>query len=391
MKWLVVVAVVAACAGAPRPTKDSKKQAVEAASAELFDAIAHKDVEGIQHYLTEPIELGGLWFFDHACLKQFPGPRKVEAAALPALAKCLATLPMRQSSRTDPLFGVVVATYEPGLEIELAFAYGREDERPHVRFIGFAGRRDLGDALPTVTPAALESRRVTGEQMPALDADADAALKKQLEDLHSKELFAWFKICVGADGRVTSVHPREASSPLLVSTYNDRIKDWQFEPFKLGEQPTPVCMLQRFLYPMVAPAVAEAPGAHEMLPWPSVNATDASLLHIPAKLLIGVGEHHINMNFTLRDQQMVDYTETVIVEGTVGMCIDEQGAVFQTFLLEPTGFSDFDASIQRDIHAWHFKPVVIGGAPTRVCSTVRVRDDMTKLPWFMKMRGKRAF
>jgi hypothetical protein len=34
---------------------------------------------------------------------------------------------------------------------------------------------------------------------------------------------------------------------------------------------------------------------------------------------------------------------------------------------------------------------VIGGVASRVCSAVRVKDDMTKLPWFMKMRGRKAY
>ena len=350
MKLLVLVLVVA-CGG----SSSVKTAMTPSATTSLIGAVAQKDVATLQKLMAEPFQYAGVWFSDPSCMQKFPTPRVIDAKNRDAFIQCLLTLPLRASNRTDPLFGVAVATYDPGLEIEISFAFMPD---PVIRWIGYAGRHDLGDGLPSVVPEAL----VRSDTPKALDNTA--ALTAEVEELDpkTKAVTAWFKICIDGEGNVTGVHPREASSPRLRDTYRALIPTWKFQPFKLGGQPTPVCTLEGFMF-------AEPDSKAQLqpeLPLPDFTNGDEGILHVEmgaAKRLSGV-------------TAIAPYSDDKLrigsgrIDAVIGVCTDEQGAVVKTVLLAPSGYPNWDAHLLQEARHWRYQPFVVGGKAFKVCTGI---------------------
>jgi hypothetical protein len=295
------------CATYPR-TKD---EIAASASAEFFDAVARKDLATLRKFVHQPFDYGGLWFPTPACQRVFPVGRRIG---------------------------------------------GR------IKWIGFEGRRAHNDGIPTVTPASLDARLVTGERVPTTTPETNAALDAQMAELHKHALYVWFKFCVDAEGNVTSVRARDTESPLLVKAYTPTLQAWKFQPFKLGTQASPVCALQEFLYPKGA-YVKRA----EELPLPDAMGNDDALLHVSHEITHRIAGSPAIQPDPAEKQRLAEAGQTH-VEGAVEFCIDEQGSVFQTMLVEPTGLPNYDKKIVDSVKTWRYQPVLIAGVATRVCT-----------------------
>jgi hypothetical protein len=360
----VVVVVVAACSG--RGATFPKDTYIKRAATDFVDAIARKDVAAIRTFFRMPFLYGGMWFADPECTKQFPVPKKIDDTNSEAFARCLATLPLRQSERVDPIFGFIVATYDPGIELEVGFGFTNGLAR--MRFIGYAGRRDLGDGIPTVDPAVLEPLRVAGDRTPALTPETTTAIEAESKELAVKGAYAWLKVCIDANGDVTSVHAREASSPLARDTYAAAVQSWKFQPFKLGSQLSPVCALERFVH-LTAPAEPTKQPSPVMLPLPNVGGDDDGVLHVSSnavkrisgdKLIAPADSDQIEI-------QMLGIDE---VRAHFAVCFDEQGVVYRVVPIEPSGLASYDARLRSVIGTWRYRPLSIGGKPLKVCTGV---------------------
>lgn len=64
--------------------------------------------------------------------------------------------------------------------------------------------------------------------------------------------------------------------------------------------------------------------------------------------------------------------------GTFRLCVDEGGAVVLARAMIETGFPAYDEKILREVRAWKFRPYVIDGEPSGVCSEVNVSSPSTK-------------
>jgi protein TonB len=57
--------------------------------------------------------------------------------------------------------------------------------------------------------------------------------------------------------------------------------------------------------------------------------------------------------------------------GSYKMCLTAAGEVSAVMPLKSTGFADYDLKIQRTIlHEWRYRPIVIDGKPSRVCTAI---------------------
>jgi TonB family protein len=58
------------------------------------------------------------------------------------------------------------------------------------------------------------------------------------------------------------------------------------------------------------------------------------------------------------------------VVGVFNVCIDSKGDVADISVVRSTSFYAYDAKIQRQIRTWKYAPVLLGGQPAPVCTTV---------------------
>ena len=330
---LAVAAVACACGGARQPEL-------------LADLTTARDGAAMRSLVSDKITTGGLWFSDAACAREFGEPKQIAADRVDAFAACLAKLNLRASTRKDALPDVVVLDYEPGFEIEARFV----DQR--ITWIGYSARLAT-DSLPSVSAVALESRRVAGDRDgPVADSDTSAR--------------AWLRVCLDDTGGVTSVEPREITSPRVTETFIASVSQWQFKPFDVGGRALAVCAMFHLTHPP-----SHSVDEHEQLPYPQSGSKDTPIL--PPSVC--ESQRLAGSKLIVPD----DSTKAAIQEAgpahrTVGafrFCIDVTGRPSDVAVLRSTGWRDYDLKIIRTIKdTWRYKPFVVDGAPHAVCTAV---------------------
>jgi len=268
---------------------------------------------------------------------------------------------MHRSPRTDVLFGVGVVDVDPGFEIEIAFKFLARTA--WVRWIGFSGRRDIAqDALPTVQPEALESLRIEGQRMPSPPPSLQQVLDANIAASKRTTEYAWVKVCVDADGTVTSAKPRETTSAEWLEFAQATIATWKFKPFLVGSQALPVCAHERLVYP---PDKAR----NEIFPVAYGGNTASDPILLPPT----------SLNRVSGETMIAPDNETKAAFSQLGgglavaafkVCLDERGTVTRVTRLEPSGLERWDQHIAETMRTWRYEPVVLKGKPAAVCTGV---------------------
>jgi hypothetical protein len=315
------------------------------------DASRSGDVATLRKMMGPEVTVGGLWFPDPTCQQEFAGGGEIGGGRLDELARCLTTVKLSVSSRKDSLVDVAVLTYEPGMEIEARFI--DRPTGPWLSWIGYEARKDVGDALPTITPETLESLRTAGQRDPAIPGVTNEP---------TTAIYAWVKTCIDGEGKVTGTHVREASTPAAARLFLAAIADWSFKPFAPAGQPLPVCSLVVLGKPF-ADVVKSAE-----IPMPT---------RMPDNKLMMISPHSLHRISGNRLVVPDDKTKTAIhnagisrVVGTYQFCINEAGHIGDLAMLRSTGVPPYDAEILREISHWEYAPYVDEGKVIPVCTAV---------------------
>jgi hypothetical protein len=355
MRVPLLVALLAACGPGLAGQDAYRNPRIQDFGAELTQASQQHDVKRVRALLRDSVTIGGLWFADVECAKRFNVAREIKGPALDDLARCLAMLELAPSPRADALPDVVVLTYKPGIEVEARFV--DTIDGPWLAWIGYVARRDLGDALPTISGSALEALRVEGDSQAPL---AGPGAFDELTTLGAA--FAWLKICVDVTGAVTGAHVREASSPRAARVFGAAAQTWKFRPFMLGTQPAPVCAMLRMFYP------ADAAPEREMLPYP---LPDTAATNIPAVIMSKMRTGGtILLSPDDRDKVRIQKSKVRKLIGAVHYCTDETGHVVYARTVRASGLPAYDQKLVAGVSKWTFQPFVDDGKPVGVCSAV---------------------
>lgn len=366
---IVLVGGLLACGTAHETTP----RKVELASS-LIAASAANDVAAVQKIVRKPLVLGGLWFTEPACIT-FTQAGEVSVARLPQLAQCLTALHLQASPRADELPDVVAMTYGPGIEVEARFM--EDAEGPWLAWIGFEARRDLRDALPTVSAATFESARTAGTRDGAVDPVAGASLLAHAKAFSQDTEYAWLKVCLDAEGQIASVKVREASSFAAAAVFTANANAWAFRPIVAGGHPIPACAMVEMVYP-----AAKHP-AEEKLPLALPDAP-ADAIFVPWQVLGTRVAGTRAIHPTEDDTRRIMRSGVGSVTGSFAYCLDEHGAVASVTELATTGLASYDAVLTNGIQQWRFAPYVEGGHAARVCSSAsfvyKVESDGSRAP-----------
>jgi len=349
MKPVLVLAVAAACGG--------QELRVETAAKAISEVSG--DAKEIRKLLLDEVQVGGLPFTTGECAG-FAKPAKIELDRLDALARCLAQLGWSPSARRSAITDVAIV--ETGaFELELR-VHKRDDELPFLAWVGFAGR-GTEDFAPTITPAALEALRLTGDRNGPVSED-DAALLAE-DVARNTAASAWVKLCIDDTGSAVAV-PLQFSSQAARQVFLKVTNAWTFKPFTIDGQPSPACASVRLQYPATALAGAATmplatprrrPGKPPITVAPQTLERDRLA---GSKLVVPSNEDKIKI-MDLRLEQLV---------GTFRVCVDEAGLVEDVGRLRSTGLPSYDAKIERALHGWRYKPYLDAGVPVPVCVAV---------------------
>jgi len=345
--WSVCALIFVACGASPSHHVTTKApDALDHAIDRLVAAARHGDAAAIAGMLAPSVGYGGLWFDDATCRQQLATGGTIARAGFDVLARCLATLPLERSTRRSATPNAGVMTYAPGIEIEVAFD-GRTDDAK-VRWIGYAGRRGAEDALPTITPEALEGLRTGHRRTVAKDPAS----------------VTWLEICLDATGAVQSVRPRAATSWEALPTAVATAKQWRFRPFTLGGKPAPVCSMVALADPAgddVEPATLPIAVPDRYSDSIEVRAAAMEKKRIAgSKILVPDDE----------DKDAILRSRKTRLESVFELCVERTGDVGWILMLQSSGFPRYDARIATGLAGWRFSPFTVDGSPVPVCTWI---------------------
>ena len=353
--------VVAACGPglAPRDTRDVGRDSLTSAVG---------DPRALRELFHGSVVDGGLWFDDAACAKEFGAGEEVPKDRLDAFSYCLAGVHMQPSQRGDELGDVVVMTYAPGIEVEARVV--QEEDGPHLSWIGYASRRPIDAMIPTITSAALESIRTSGDPNGPLDPAVAATLELDPTP-KSHASYTWLRVCVDETGTLTLAEPYETTSSPASAAFAAAAKKWTFKPFTIHDTVVPVCSMVRMTYP---PGQGPADETLPMPPRPTASHKNPTVFVEGSKSQKMHEGKRISGNKFLRPD---DHTKAAIqkngggrVVGRFRICLDENGAPESILPLRSTGYANYDRELIAGMQQWRYEPYVLDGVPMAVCTGV---------------------
>jgi hypothetical protein len=335
-------------------------------------AKASTDAGAMTRLLRGSVVNGGLWFDDPACGTKFPAGEIADD--LPGFARCLVGLKLVPSPRKDALGDVVVMTYAPGFEVEVRIV--EDKDGPRLTWIGFESRREQ-DKLPTISGDALESLRLSGDRDGPIDAaaagfgveDTVVEMDKNRSVTSKPYTASWLKVCIDAEGTVTSADAFETTSYKAQVVFIAAAKTWKFRPFTVRDRPIAVCAMSRLAYPpRSAPAVETIP-----LPPPPSRGKQ------PIVFARGAGTKLLEGKRTFGNKAIAPDDETKteiqrlgspILEGSFRICLDATGAIESILPLRSTGIAAYDRKLLAGMRTWRYSAYKIDDQGVPVCTAV---------------------
>ncbi|MGE0404048.1 MAG: energy transducer TonB [Kofleriaceae bacterium] len=341
------------------PGLQAPREAARTASDSFVKAVSERDVTAIGRFFAPELAYGGMYFANAECLQKFPTPTVIRADKQADFASCLATLMLASSERSDEMRTVRVFEYAPGIEIEAKFDASEDGAK--LTWIGYSARRGLSDGLPTIAPSALEAFRIEGDPKGTPSPEDAAKLAAEHSDIPNDNAWAWLKICLDADGAITNVHPREASTPLASRVFTEAAQKWKFKPIRLGgTNAVPACSLVRLSHPWI-----DTP---EVIPL-AFELPDGAIRVPPSHLQLVAGSKTIIPDDEDKVKIMRAGADGLI--GSFMFCFDETGAVNGVRVLDATGLPSYDEKVRRTIATtWKYRPYIFEGKAVGVCTAV---------------------
>lgn len=318
---MVAACLVAAAACGP----GLKQPAVGRALAHDALLDASGDPAKLERLFRGSVVNGGILFSDAGCQQTFGTMASIPADKFHAFAVCLAALHLREGERTDAYPDVTIVTYAPGIELEARVL--DEKDGPRLSWIGFAGRADDADTLPAMSPSMFESLRTAGTPTPSLTGSAHPAV--------------WVKLCLDANGDISSVTPIEMTSPAVLDQAGPVMAAWRFKPPPIG----PACS-----------TIVVGNPRNERLPVPNKPGEPPRISPDASTRISGVPNVVPDdaTKVALRDLRM----DRVV--GSFKLTIDADGKVLDVAVLRTTRSLRYDTKIIRTIkETWRYKPMVV--------------------------------
>jgi hypothetical protein len=314
------------------------------------------DEAGFRKLLVGEVVNGGLWFPDANCQTLFGKADYVKPEAFDAFARCVASLHLRPTGRSDSLDDTSILTDDAGFEIQAHVVAGQLD------YIGFSARAPGAPDLPTITPQTLESLRAGGDPNATISAaEADRVFTPgNPSPTHTEHL----RLCLAEDGQLATVMLGTTTTPAIAAAFSAVVRTWKFRPFSVANKPMQACAVVGFQYP-----ATPRDENRDRLPRPpelskaghfvyNVSPVELSPLRIVGdNLVVPDDEDKIHLN----GKRLV---------GSFKLCLDETGHYERGVLLKSTGVPGYDAKIAKTMMSWVYRPYVVDGVAIPVCSAV---------------------
>lgn len=344
---LLLICALCACGGTSRNPRLELTVSADEGATQLAQASQSGDVETIRRLLGPKVVLGGLWFPDADCTREFAAPGEIGGGRLEELARCLTTVKLELTSHHSVFDDVAVLSYAPGIEVEARLV--DTDHGTWLSWIGYADVREASDRLPTLTQAAFDALRDGSDAAPATMPQAHES--------------AWLRVCIDATGHVTNAHIRSASSMEAGRMFAAAAQSWHFRPFSPAGQPLPACSLVSL--PTAGP---KSPGRPPTLPTPNGEPMLYGRLHRTQS-----GGFPVVTPALKRELNDRNIHELVTA---IRLCVNERGEPYGVHLLRSSGVPSIDQGRLQAEQASRYEPYRDGDRPIAACTV-----DVSMLSW----------
>ncbi len=329
---------------------------------------ASGDPAAVAKLLRDSVTLGQLIFDDAACAAAFP-LGEVSKDKFGDLARCLAALKLRPSTREDGLGDVAVLSYGPGFEVEARIL--QLGSRSQLTWIGFASQYAGSPSVPTLDTGAFEALRASGQRVPVLDAVTARAIEGELSPTDSDDVaMVWLKICLDETGNVTLIDPYTPRSYVAMDAFIAIAQAWTFRPFEHAGKAQPACSMVRMAHPAgKAPPVETLP----LPPPPSKNRRPPLSIGQRRFITVMEGKRIAGDRFIVPDDEtksQVARLRVTKVTGSFRVCLDEAGGVESVLPTKSTGLPAYDRDLLAGMARWRYSPYTIDGKPVPVCTAI---------------------
>jgi len=208
-------------------------------------AIRAHDAKALAKLMHANVLVRGMWFPDAACTKRFGKQRMLKKREHAAFAQCLTKLELGSSTRKSSSEFAQLVTYQPGIEIELAFADGQ------LYYAGYVHAKP--SATPSLTAPSFEALRKTGTTN--VDARVAAKLDPEVAKHGRTQVAAWLDVCLDEKGAAT-ITVAEATTKEIGAVFLAATSDWTFDPHVITTAAV-VCSQSLLTYPAASAPTME--------------------------------------------------------------------------------------------------------------------------------------
>ncbi|MBV8762467.1 MAG: hypothetical protein JO257_34605 [Deltaproteobacteria bacterium] len=291
---------------------------------DVIAALAKADARTIAKLAPDGIHLENLWFGSKACGRYQGKAVDTKRSEVIKLVSCIADLGVKTHAGT-----ALPAIVGPGIPLKPVMQDGK--------------------LVALWSPAALEPDALT------IVTDAFVSHVDHYAPPHAAGP-ATAEVCVDPKGKVDLVEIATDDRDAISA----EIKSWHVKPFALRGKPYRACTVMR-----VGEATEEMPID---VPGDSKPAPPQNIVPSALETLRVAGSKLITPDAKTKDAIALSGHDKVI--GSFKLCIDDTGKVASVSKLKTTGWADYDAKIDRELHAWAYKPYEVNGKPAPVCTAV---------------------
>jgi hypothetical protein len=250
-------------------------------------------------------------------------------------------------------------SYAPGFELEARMFYTRESQ---LAWLGYASRRTGDPSLPTITHAALEAQRLTGDRNGPIDPEAAKELAAEPEPAHS-----WVKVCLDSTGAVTKADDYETTSSKASKAFVAAARMWRFRPFTVQGRPIPVCAMVRMTFPTSTAAEVET----LPMPPPPSRGKKTVVVLAGSKFIEGHRTHG-KTNLAPDDPTKRELKKRAIkqISGAFRLCLDDAGVPESVLPMRSTPFAEYDAKLMAGMRERRYAPYQIDDHTVPVCTKI---------------------
>jgi hypothetical protein len=362
MRSLVIAAIALATLLPASARADDDNDALMKRRTELVSAIAKRDVAAVKARVTLPLRLRYMRFAGDTCEPFWGETVEVDEAKLEAFVTCVADAGIKALTGPDDRW--VAAVYGPGMP--LVFVFAADNTVKSLYSYSKPGTEALIIEPVTFTSHITKFNRAVAPP---------AKRKKSIDKSKDESVHAAITVCVKPDGKVEAL-AEGALDEEYAKHATTVAQKWKIKPFKLGGKAVPACSILSLGYP--AKRIA---GPLQMLPPPPPPpptggvppgaGSSTAPQNVPPTLLEGsriAGDKVIVPDDATKTEITRAGKEKII--GSFKLCIDATGAVMTVKMLKTTGFADYDAKIIREMNKWAYKPFIVNGKSTPVCTAV---------------------